>query len=685
MSVPISVIILEDRSSDAELMAHELQRAGFDLTWERIDTEAGFLERLESHPDVILADYSLPGFTAMAMLRLLQDRGLDIPFIVVTGSLSEEESVECLKRGAADYLLKDRLQRLGPAVTRALHEKAMREEQRRAERALQESERRFRLLAENAQDVIYRFRVLPSIAIQYVSPSVTLITGHTPAELYAAPGLLAALVHPDDRGILDTIRTSPSALGEQLSVLRWIRQDGSIVWTEHRDVVVYGDGGNMVAIEGIARDVTERKEAEALLGKSQASLLEANQQLQHALADLKAAQEQTIHQERLRALGEMASGIAHDFNNALAPILGYSELLLVRPEDWDDQERRKAYLQLIMTGASDAAKVIGRLKAFARPDDEDETFQPIELTVLVEQVVALTQPRWKDQALLSGRTIHVQTLLQPIPAVTGHESEIREALTNLMFNAVDASSDGGTITVRTYLEDGKAIIEVSDTGAGMPEEVRNRCLEPFFSTKGEHGTGLGLPMVYGIVKRHGGTLDIASAPDQGTTIKLGLPIARPAQAAGHAPAPRSSTARLHVLVVDDEPHVLNVLEQYLLQDGHTVETATNGREGLERFRAGRFDLVMTDRAMPELVGDELATAIKREAPMTPVILITGFGGLMQAEGDKPPGVDLVVSKPIRLATLKEAIATVTVAPALPEESSRRDRRVSDAAIHVAAV
>jgi signal transduction histidine kinase/ActR/RegA family two-component response regulator len=387
--------------------------------------------------------------------------------------------------------------------------------------------------------------------------------------------------------------------------------------------------------------------------------------------ELHRTQRHIIEQERLNAVGKMASGLAHDFNNALVPISGYAEMLLEHQEILQDPAKATKYLKLIMTGVEDAASVVSRLREFYRKREEGETFRPLSLNQMVEQAVALTRPRWRDEALGSGRTILVEADMRPVPRILGSESELRELLTNLIFNAVDAMPDGGTIRMRTGLREvptsdesrltpavPQVFLEVSDTGTGMTEEVRRRCLEPFFSTKGERGTGLGLPMVYGIVKRHRGTMDIESTVGKGTTFIVLLPVdttqAREVKQRTEAPA-----GPLHVLVVDDEPIARDVLTEYLTGDGHTVETAVNGRDGFEKFKAGRFAVIITDRAMPEVGGDQLAAMVKEVAPATPVVLLTGFGDLMNAAGEKPDGVDLVVKKPIRLATLREVLAKMT--------------------------
>ncbi|RMF87012.1 MAG: GAF domain-containing protein, partial [Nitrospinota bacterium] len=392
--------------------------------------------------------------------------------------------------------------------------------------------------------------------------------------------------------------------------------------------------------------------------QAEEALQESNRRLEEALTELRQTQQHIVQQERLHALGTMASGIAHDFNNTLAPILGFSELILHSPDLWQDRERLRHYLQTIHTAAQGAAKVVNRLREFYRHRDKGELFLPLELNALIEQTILLTQPRWKDQALARGITIQVITDLQPIPLLNGNEAELRDVLINLIFNAVDAMPEGGLLSLHTCSEDNEVVLTLRDTGVGMSEEVQQRCLEPFFSTKGERGSGLGLAMVYGIVQRHQGTISIESREGEGTTVTLRFPalaeMPPPEEQQPGATLPQT----LHVLVVEDEPEVREVIEAYLAADGHTVETAADGEEGLEKFRQGRFDLVVTDRAMPVLSGDELAAAVKQMAPEVPVIMLTGFGAMMQAAGEQPAGVDHVVSKPVTLNEWREALARV---------------------------
>ncbi|MDB6150035.1 MAG: protein of unknown function, putative Histidine kinase [Chthoniobacter sp.] len=403
----------------------------------------------------------------------------------------------------------------------------------------------------------------------------------------------------------------------------------------------------------LQHEISDRRRAED-------ALMDSNRQLAAALAQLKTTQVEVIQRERMHALGRMANGIAHDFNNALAPILGFSELLLMKPETLRDPVRTRGYLEMIHDAAKDSAKVVARLREFYRYRDEGEVFTPVVLNDVVLQVISMTQPRWKGQALAAGITIDFRTEMGNVPTVPGNESEIREALVNLVFNAIDAIPKRGTITIRTEVQGRWVVVTVTDDGIGMSDEVRQRCLEPFFSTKEQEGTGLGLGSVYGIVRRHDGQIDIQSELGRGTSVSVSLPLDRnvkPPEAPKPAPPPSSS---LRILVVEDEPLVREVVGVYLAEDSHRVVTASNGREGLEKFKAeGPFDLVMTDRAMPEMNGDALAAEIKKLQPQQPVLLLTGFGDLMSGAGEQPPGVDLVVSKPFTLATLRSAIARAT--------------------------
>ena len=430
--------------------------------------------------------------------------------------------------------------------------------------------------------------------------------------------------------------------------LRRTRADGqSQIYEASANLMLLPHGPVLLLV---ARDITERKQAEESIRRSK-------QQLENALQELRQTQSQVVQQERLRALGQMASGVAHDFNNALAKILGFNELLLHTPEHLRDPEKIKKYLHMVSASAQDAVLIVNRLREFYRSRNDTDPYEPVRLDQIVEQAIILTQPRWKDQMLGRGVTVEIGLDLEPVPFFRGNAAELREAVISLTFNAVDALPAGGRIHYRTHLENDQVVLTVSDTGVGMTEEVRRRCFEPFFSTK--EGTGLGLAIVYGIVQRHGGRIDVDSTPGQGTTFTVRLPVA-----AADVPSPVEVSVRdtpvppLRILVMEDEPLILDIEKEYLSEDGHTVETALNGRLGMEKFRAGRYDIVLVDRAMPEINGEQVAAQIKRSTPDMPVILVTGFTELLQPGGDAATAVDLVVTKPFTAAALRQAVAKV---------------------------
>jgi len=388
--------------------------------------------------------------------------------------------------------------------------------------------------------------------------------------------------------------------------------------------------------------------------------------LQAAYDDLRQSQQAIMQQERLKALGQMASGIAHDINNALSPVSLYTEAMLETETGLSPAGRGQ--LEIINRAVEDVGQTIGKMREFYRLRETQLETEPVQLNELVDQVLELTRARWNDMAMQRGVVIKVVTALEPdLPLVLGVASEIREALVNLVFNAIDALPDGGVLTVSTARIGGNAgdavRVSVADNGIGMDAEARRRCLEPFFTTKGERGTGLGLAMVYGVAQRHGAELDIQSSPGAGAAVSLTFARAIDGRAVPDAAAvaPRR---RLRLLLVDDDPVLLKALSDALESDGHVVTIANGGGAGIELFEASqagdRFDAVFTDLGMPYVDGRRVATAIKELSATTPVILLTGWGQGLLADEDIPPHIDLVLSKPPKLRELRAALARLTM-------------------------
>jgi signal transduction histidine kinase/CheY-like chemotaxis protein len=394
------------------------------------------------------------------------------------------------------------------------------------------------------------------------------------------------------------------------------------------------------------------------------------QDLAKAYHELRQTQATVLRQERLKALGMMASGIAHDVNNALSPIVGFAELIQNMEANLCDDSKR--YLHYIRTAGRDIAHIVTRLREFYCQREEGESLQDLNLNILLEQVVDMMRPRWRDMPQANGVTIEMDTALDPgVPWLAGMESEVREAFTNLVLNAVDAMPAGGKITLRTSVrrsenKDGRpdstcVCVDIIDTGTGMTEETRKRCLEPFFSTKGKRGTGLGLAMVYGVMERHEGSLEIQSEPGKGSTFRLIFPVRSGRgvrEEVGEAVAPSES---LRILCIDDEPLLRELIMELLKRDGHEAEVSGGGQAGLDEFRqareAGRpYDVVITDLGMPYLDGRQVARMIKKESPETGVIMLTGWGVFTNEPEDAPTPVDGILSKPPNSRCLREMLS-----------------------------
>lgn len=405
---------------------------------------------------------------------------------------------------------------------------------------------------------------------------------------------------------------------------------------------------------------------EELTRDLESRVLARTRELESSNQALRQAQQALIQQERLRALGQMASGIAHDINNAISPIALYTEAMLEHETGLSPEGRSR--LVTIQRAIDDVAQTVGRMREFYRPQDLKPRLANVDLNALVQQVIDLTRARWSDQPQRSGLIIELKAeLASELPEILGADNEIRDAITNLIFNAVDASPKGGVIAVRSGVAPGepqRVLLEVTDSGVGMDDETRRRCLEPFFTTKGERGTGLGLAMVFGMAQRHGATLEIDSRLGVGTTMRLLFPISGGASAATvRMPALKVSAPGLRILIVDDDLVLRDSLGNTLKDEGHRVTLAGGGQEGIDLFRTAQqgaepFDVVLTDLGMPYVDGRQVAAAVRALAPHTPIILLTGWGQQMGAEHDVPQ-VTRVLGKPPRLRELRAALAELT--------------------------
>lgn len=420
------------------------------------------------------------------------------------------------------------------------------------------------------------------------------------------------------------------------------RRDGSTFPAHASLSVVRDESGVPTHVVGIFLDITDQKRT--------------NRRLQETVEKLRKTELQVIDQERQRALTHMASGIAHDFNNALSTIRGFTELLLEHPEKNSDSKTVTKYLSMIDSAASKAAETVRRMRKFYRPREEAE-MAPVDLNSVVDEAISLTRPRWQQEAQAEGVSVDVRRDLGELSNIRGNASELHEMLSNFIFNAVDAMEDDGQIEISTRDRGDEVVLEVTDTGSGMDEDTRRHCLDPFFTTKGAEGSGLGLSTTVGIVNRHEGEIEVESEPDAGTTFRVTIPAN--SEISSQTPRNRDEKPTTHqsfqVLVAEDDRAQRRLMGEMLESMGHLVTLASDGEEALHMFDDGWYHLIITDRAMPGIRGDELARLIRERVPDKPIVMLTGFGDMMEAASEKPDHVDLVISKPVSLRKMRTAI------------------------------
>jgi two-component system, cell cycle sensor histidine kinase and response regulator CckA len=621
---PLTVLHLEDSAVDAEHVQGELRRAGFAARWQVVETEAAYLAGLRDRPDLILSDFSLPQFDGIRAAQLLRQSGLDIPFILVSATIGEERAVEAMREGVTDYLLKDRLAKLGPVVRRALDERAAREEHRRLQRRL--------LLQSAALDAAANVITITDAdgVILWVNPAFARLTGYEPHEAVGRThailksGLHEASAYAE---LWEEIRRGRTVQREFVNR----RKDGTLFTVDQTITPVRGPDGSVTQLIGIMSDVTEQR----------------------------ALREQVVQAQKMEVMGHLASGVAHDFNNILSVVLANAGFLLdglapddpVRPfaEDIVDAVQRANGLtrQLLIFSRKHAVEAV--------PTDLNEVVGGMErmLGRLLDRTVALRIER----GALDGNVL----------ADAGYLGQV---LLNLVINARDAMPDGGTIrvaTLRMTVGDGDSpapstvppgdylVLEVGDTGCGIPEELQARIFDPFFTTKPSgKGTGLGLATSLTIARQFGGHLGLTSTPGAGSTFRLYLPrLAAPVPAVPSAPE-RPVGGSEALLVAEDDPTLRQVVTRTLEAQGYTVLQAGSGEEALrlaEAHAGSSIRLVITDMAMPGMTGGMLAERLKASDPRLKVLLTSGQALSEIADDCRRAGEFAFLPKPFVPATL----------------------------------
>jgi PAS domain S-box-containing protein len=623
--VAIQLLIVEDSDDDALLIQRQFHRAGIDVTADRVDTADGLAEALRRRPpDVVICDYNLPAFTADEALGIIGASTPDVPFILVSGEVGEETAAALMRAGAHDFVLKDRLARLVPAVQRELRDAAARRERRAAQTALRTSEERFRLLAEHAQDIIFRYRRGPDPALEYLSPAVADILGYPPEALCPDPDLLFSLVEPADRELIEATWRSDEP---RPVTVRWRTRAGDLVHLEQRAVAVKDADGTIVAVEGILRDTTDRVRGE-----------EERQCLEDRLRQ----------NERLDSLGHLAGGVAHDFNNLLAVIIGYCAEVA---DSVAADDPVQADVAGIRKAAERGAALTRQLLIFSRL--EPSRLETLDLNAVVRETGELLRRTL-------GEDISVVTRLgADLRPVRADRSKMEQVLFNVIMNARAAMPDGGKLTIETANEDDTVVLRVADDGHGMEADVVQRAFEPFFTTRPKgQGTGLGLATAYGAVTDAGGSISIDSALGTGTTVQVRLPVSEAVvEPAPQRPAPAPDGTGQSVLLVEDEDAVRAVVLRLLRRSGYMVRDFGSPQEALEAFAGatGDFDVLLTDVVMPGMHGTQLASRMRELRPELPVVFMSGYTSGPAPGGYAFPDDGSLIHKPFDQATLLAAL------------------------------
>ncbi len=597
MGAAIRVLIVEDSEDDALLIERALRQGGFEPAVERVETPAAMAAALDRQTwDAVIADYSLPRFSAPDALALLKTRGLDLPFIVISGSIGEDIAVATMKAGAHDYIMKGDLARLVPAIERELREAAGRRERRLAEERLRVSEARYASLFENASDAIAVADAAWTVID--VNPACCELFGYRREELIGTRvGDIG--VPPEGREALSAMLRSLQESGVLKVETAVLRRDGS-----RRTVEVNAKRVAPGLYMSVMRDITEQR----------------------------ALERQLLQAQKMESIGTLAGGIAHDFNNILTGIAGFADLALMRLSSahpiWHD-------LQEIKRQAERATTLTRQLLAFSRR----QILEPkhVDLNQIVSETEAFLRR-------VIGEHIELKVVTAPkLATVYVDPAQVEQVLMNLCVNARDAMPQGGQLLIETRnvrLDEGYCRshawarpgdyvqITVTDNGVGMDEKTLQHIFEPFFTTKEPgKGTGLGLATVYGIVRQHDGLIHVYSEPGRGTTFKVYFRTVEAApERIVRAEAAMPRGGRETILVAEDDPTVRALITRVLESQGYTVLAAADGEEALQRFEAAadRIEMVILDAVMPRLGGRELYEALRARKPVLRFLFISGY-------------------------------------------------------------
>ena len=604
-SSDLQIVLLEDSEHDRGLIYEALHKAGFRCQFTHATTKEDFATALAHGGfDLILSDYAMPGYNGTAALALAQEQHPDVPFIFVSGTMGEQRAIDSLKSGATDYVLKDRMERLAPAVSRALKEAAERRSRRQAEEALRESEQRFREMAENIREVFWSTTPDGRQKL-YISPAYEQTWGRSQAEVLTNPASWREAIWPEDRPRV-TQALEQLAQGVPYHIEYRIQRADGHRWIEDRGYPVRNAHGRIERMVGVAVDITDRKQ---LAG-------------------------QLMHAQKMEAIGQLAGGVAHDFNNTLTVINGYAKLML----DMGDQSLiAQERLRMIYAAGMRAGNLTRQLLLFSRKHAINKDV--LELNALIGEIA-------KMLSRLIGEDVNLELRLGTTPRfVTADPSMLEQVLMNLAVNARDAMPHGGHLTIATELRSvtfaqtaenpsrraGDFVcLSVRDTGNGIPPEVLPRIFEPFFTTKGIGvGTGIGLATVFGIVQEHQGWIEVETTVGVGTCFQVFLPPASLNEVAvrcnSQEPFVRKGSET--ILLVEDEATVREFAAAVLQHFGYRILQAGTGVEAAEtwKWHHARIALVITDMVMPDgMSGLDLVKILRADNPAVKMILTSGY-------------------------------------------------------------
>ncbi len=633
MSRPLRVLLVEDNPDDAELVTRELARSGHEVVHQRVDTAEALRSVLaENAWDVVLSDFSMPGFSATGALAVVKESGRDIPFIIVSGTIGEESAVASLKAGANDFVIKTQLARLVPAIEREIRDSRVRRARRRAEEALRVSEERFRAIMNTATDAVISADATGHILS--LNPAAERMFGYPADELLGEPLTVLMPEHFHEAHRLGLVRLMSSGEGRLIgrkTELVGRRRDGSEFPVDLALGTWVSQGRRYFA--GFLQDISDRKAVEA----------------------------QLLMAERLAAVGTLAAGVAHEINNPLAAVIASLELALEGLEAAGGAPIPTAGLAERLREAREAAErvrhIVRDLKIFARGEDEQRG--PVDVEQVMESTLRMAWNEIRHRARL------IKTY-SGVPAVEASEARLGQVFLNIVMNAVQALGEGNgkanEIRISTRTEGGRVIVEIGDTGTGIPPKIMKRLFTPFVTTKPVGvGTGLGLSICHRIVTDLGGAINVETEVGKGTVFSISLPIAQevaeaPARAA--APLPPASARRGRVLVVDDEP-TLGRLVEAILSSQHEVTVAGGAQEALASILAGeRYDVILCDLMMPEKTGVDLYEDLLAQAPdqARRMVFMTGGAFTPKARAFLDGIPNPTVEKPFNSARLRSLVS-----------------------------